>query len=89
MSEDPAQLLCQPRRQILNLCFRQEMRASDLAKIMGVSRVAVNKHTKILSDSGLLQVEKRRGHAGPNHWYRTDLAAVTQLTSSLVGEISR
>ena len=50
------------RRAILKRLARGETRLSDLAAPFNMSQTAVSKHVRVLSDAGLLTVE-RRGRA--------------------------
>ncbi len=47
------------RRAILARLMRGESRLSDLAEPFSMSQTAVSKHVRVLSDAGLLIVEKR------------------------------
>jgi DNA-binding transcriptional ArsR family regulator len=47
------------RRAILARLMHGESRLSDLAKPFSMSQTAVSKHVRVLSDAGLLIVEKR------------------------------
>ena len=47
------------RRAILNRLMQGEARLSDLAEPFNMSQTAVSKHVRVLSDAGLLIVEKR------------------------------
>lgn len=59
------------RRAILHRLTQGESRLSDLAAPFDMSQTAVSKHVRILSDAGLLVIEKRgrtrhcRLNAGP------------------------
>lgn len=59
------------RRAILQRLTEGESRLSDLAEPFNMSQTAVSKHVRVLSDAGLLTVEKRgrtrhcRLNAGP------------------------
>ncbi len=47
------------RRAILGQLMQGEARLSDLAEPFSMSQTAVSKHVRVLSDAGLLIVEKR------------------------------
>ncbi len=47
------------RRAILARLIQGEARLSDLAEPFNMSQTAVSKHVRVLSDAGLLIVEKR------------------------------
>lgn len=47
------------RRAILRRLMRGEARLSDLAAPFEMSQTAVSKHVRVLSDAGLLVIEKR------------------------------
>ncbi|MBL4601008.1 MAG: winged helix-turn-helix transcriptional regulator [Rhizobiaceae bacterium] len=47
------------RRAILDQLMRGEARLSDLAEPFDMSQTAVSKHVRVLSDAGLLVIEKR------------------------------
>jgi DNA-binding transcriptional ArsR family regulator len=47
------------RRAILERLVQGESRLSDLAKPFNISQTAVSKHVRVLSDAGLLIVERR------------------------------
>jgi len=47
------------RRAILDELRQGEMRLSDLAQPFDMSQTAVSKHIRVLSESGLVKVEKR------------------------------
>ena len=47
------------RRAILERLMQGEARLSDLAEPFDMSQTAVSKHVRVLSDAGLLVVEKR------------------------------
>lgn len=47
------------RREILGRLMQGEARLSDLAARFDMSQTAVSKHVRVLSDAGLLVVEKR------------------------------
>lgn len=47
------------RRDILAQLARGETRLSDLAEPFDMSQTAVSKHVRVLSDAGLLTVERR------------------------------
>ena len=47
------------RRAILDQLMRGEARLSDLAEPFDMSQTAVSKHVLVLSDAGLLVIEKR------------------------------
>lgn len=47
------------RRAILSRLMQGEARLSDLAEPFRMSQTAVSKHVRVLSDAGLLTVEKR------------------------------
>ena len=47
------------RRAILQQLMRGEARLSDLAEPFNMTQTAVTKHVRVLSDAGLLIVEKR------------------------------
>jgi len=47
------------RRAILNQLMLGEARLSDLAEPFDMTQTAVSKHVQVLSDAGLLTVEKR------------------------------
>jgi len=47
------------RRAILQRLMQGEARLSDLAKPFNMSQTAVSKHVRVLSDAGLLVVERR------------------------------
>jgi len=47
------------RRAILARLMQGEARLSDLAEPFNMSQTAVSKHVRVLSDAGLLTVEKR------------------------------
>ncbi|MHA1523507.1 MAG: ArsR/SmtB family transcription factor [Alphaproteobacteria bacterium] len=47
------------RRAILHQLMQGEARLSDLAAPFAMSQTAVSKHVRVLSDAGLLVVEKR------------------------------
>ena len=54
-----AALSHETRRQILAHLRRGETRLSDLAEPFDITQTAVSKHVKVLSDAGLLVVERR------------------------------
>ena len=54
-----AALSDETRRAILRRLMRGESRLSDLAEPFDMSQTAVSKHVRVLSDAGLLIVEKR------------------------------
>lgn len=47
------------RRAILQRLMQGESRLSDLAKPFNMSQTAVSKHVRVLSEAGLLTVERR------------------------------
>ena len=47
------------RRAILGQLMQGEARLSDLAEPFNMSQTAVSKHVRVLSDAGLLTIEKR------------------------------
>ncbi len=47
------------RRAILGQLMQGEARLSDLAEPFKMSQTAVSKHVRVLSDAGLLTIEKR------------------------------
>ncbi|MBT4933103.1 MAG: winged helix-turn-helix transcriptional regulator [Rhodospirillaceae bacterium] len=47
------------RRAILGQLMQGETRLSDLAEPFNMSQTAVSKHVRVLSDAGLLIIEKR------------------------------
>lgn len=54
-----AALSDETRRAILRRLMHGELRLSDLAEPFDMSQTAVSKHVRVLSDAGLLTVEKR------------------------------
>ena len=54
-----AALSDETRRAILEKLMHGEARLSDLAEPFSMSQTAVSKHVRVLSDAGLLLVEKR------------------------------
>ena len=54
-----AALSDETRRAILERLMQGEARLSDLAEPFDMSQTAVSKHVRVLSDAGLLVVEKR------------------------------
>ncbi|WP_422367189.1 ArsR/SmtB family transcription factor [Pelagibius sp.] len=54
-----AALSHEARRKILARLMQGESRLSDLAEPFNMSQTAVSKHVRVLSDAGLLVIEKR------------------------------
>lgn len=67
------------RRAILERLMAGESRLSDLAEPFNMSQTAVSKHVRVLSDAGLLTVEKR----GRTRHCRLNAAPMKQATDWL------
>lgn len=67
------------RRAILQRLMEGESRLSDLAEPFNMSQTAVSKHVRVLSDAGLLVVEKR----GRTRHCRLNAAPMKQATDWL------
>lgn len=60
MRRDVFQAIADPtRRDIINLVARQPLTANDVAEKFDVSRQAISKHIKILSECGLLMITQQ------------------------------
>lgn len=69
----------QTRRAILERLKQGEMRLSDLAAPLEMSQSAVSKHVRVLSEAGLLIMEKR----GRTRHCRLNVEPMKQATSWL------
>ena len=68
------------RRAILERLMQGESRLSDLAQPFDMSQTAVSKHVRVLSDAGLLVVEKR----GRTRHYRLNAEPMKAATDWLI-----
>ncbi len=68
------------RRSILSRLMQGESRLSDLAKPFNMSQTAVSKHVRVLSDAGLLTIEKR----GRTRHCRLNAEPMKQATDWLI-----
>ncbi|MBI5323791.1 MAG: winged helix-turn-helix transcriptional regulator [Ignavibacteriae bacterium] len=60
MRRDVFQAIADPnRRAILDLLVTREMTLNEISKNFNISRPAVSKHIKILTESGLIEIEKK------------------------------
>ena len=75
-----AALSHETRRAILARLKQGETRLSDLAAPFNMSQTAVSKHVQVLSDAGLLTVEKR----GRTRHCRLNAAPLEEATSWLI-----
>ncbi|MGE0773259.1 MAG: ArsR/SmtB family transcription factor [Cyclobacteriaceae bacterium] len=67
MRRDIFQAIADPvRRDIIDLLSRQELTVKDLADHFDVSRPAVSKHLRVLSECGVITVEQQ----GRERYYR-------------------
>jgi len=68
------------RRAILARLMQGETRLSDLAEPFNMTQTAVSKHVRVLSDAGLLTIERR----GRTRHCRLNAAPMKQATDWLI-----
>jgi DNA-binding transcriptional ArsR family regulator len=77
---DAVKVIAEPRRrELLRLCWRAEVTASDLAARFDVTFGAVSQHLKVLRDAGLVTVRRD----GTRRYYRANQAALGPLAAYL------
>jgi len=77
MRRDVFQAIADPtRREIINLLAHRQMNLNAVADNFDISRPAVSKHIKILTECGLLVVKQQ----GRERYCRADLKQLKQVT---------
>lgn len=80
MRRDVFQAIADPtRRQIIYLLSDKELSLNEIAKNFKISRPAISKHIKILSESGLIKVNRQ----GREHYCRSDLGPLHEVSDWL------
>jgi DNA-binding transcriptional ArsR family regulator len=76
MTQDIFQAIADPtRREIIDLLAGQSLPVNDVAKKFDMSRPAVSKHIKILSECGLVVIKKQ----GRNRYCRADTRKLQEV----------
>lgn len=77
MRRDVFQAIADPtRREIINLLAQRQMNLNAVADNFDISRPAVSKHIKILTECGLLVIKRQ----GRERYCRADLKQLKQVT---------
>lgn len=80
MRRDVFQAIADPtRRKIIYLLSDKELSLNEIAKNFKISRPAISKHIKILSESGLIKVKKQ----GREHFCRTNTEPLNEVSEWL------
>jgi DNA-binding transcriptional ArsR family regulator len=77
---DAVKIIAEPRRrEILRLCWADEVSAGELAQHFDVTFGAISQHLKVLRDAGLVTVRAD----GTRRFYRADPTALGPLAAYL------
>ncbi len=77
MRRDVFQAISDPtRREIITLLSRQELNLNSIAEQFKISRPAISRHIKILSECGLVSIKVE----GREHYCRAQLGSLRQVS---------
>ena len=77
MRRDVFQAIADPtRRQIINMLAHQSLNLNTVADIFTVSRPAISKHIKILTECGLITIKQQ----GRERYCRANLESLNQVS---------
>lgn len=78
MRRDVFQAISDPnRREILDLLCSREMTLNELSENFKISRPAVSKHIKILTECGLIEIDKK----GRQHYCRVKIEKLNDVSN--------
>jgi DNA-binding transcriptional ArsR family regulator len=78
MRRDPFQAIADPtRREIINLVARQSLNLNAVAENFDISRPAISKHIKILTECGLIAIKQE----GRERYCHANLKSLAQVSA--------
>ena len=77
MRRDPFQAIADPtRREIINIIARQSLNLNSLAENFDISRPAISRHIKILTECGLIVIKQQ----GRERYCEANLASLNEVS---------